>query len=59
MSHRTITAGKEDEQGSTPLEIRHRAHSDDVERVFSFRLSAEEWRALEELAHEVNVRADG
>lgn len=59
MSHRTITAGREDEQGLTPLEIRQCADSDGVERVYPFRLSAEEWRALEELAHEVNARADG
>lgn len=59
MSHRTITAGKEGEDGLTPLEIRQRADSDGVERVYPFRLSAEEWRELEELAHEVNARADG
>lgn len=58
MSHRTITAGHEDEQGLTPLEIRQRADSDGVDRVYPFRLSAEEWRALEELAHEVNARRD-
>jgi len=58
MSARTITAGDWDDTGLCRLEIRQTADSDGVERVYPFRLSAEEWRVLEQLAHERNAERE-